>query len=789
MKRQVLLILLTAFLIETQAVVRYVTPNGTGSGTGSWANSSADLQLMINNSDAGDTVWATAGTYLPIRPADNLTIIDSNNRDNAFVLKSDVIILGGFPNTGNPAMRDRDWNTNPTILSGDIGIAGDSSDNCHHVVISAGEVGTACLDGFTITKGNANGSSHCDMFTTTDVGGCKHIGGGITILHSSPTLTNLVIEGNMADGYGSGIYSLYSSYKLTNAIVKQNSNDGIYYHYSRSPVLTNVLVVNNQGRGIANLESSPTLTNVTISKNFYGIESFTPTYSFPRIRNTIIFGNRTNTYTFYFAYNVIFQNCLVGGDTIGNGIIANSDPLFIDTANGDYRLNCFSPAIDVGDNIYIENITTDLSGNPRIYNGTVDLGAYENLMISYDSILFTPLSFTYNGTGQTPKVTTLSGTIPNLLYKEKNAPDNTYSPALPVNVGTYTVKAYLPPEETCEEIVDSVDFVILPREITVRAIDETIYYGQIPELKYEIVSGSLANGDTLSGVLYVDNYEVGTHTIKQGTLTAGSNYVITFIEGTLIVWSIQDVFVDGKLSERYKDHFYSRSECGKEKASIEVTCYQCVKILIDGVEQNPYTVSLPNYGDNNFIITVIASNGDMETHTLTINKPIPFDTIVKMHCNNTITANNNPATNGGFRFTSFKWFCNDRNFSEKQSWLADRGNEWWNASDLFYVELTAEGHSGVFRTCKGRISLKDMELRFYPNPVAMEQTLFIKGDLNDDCLKNAVIEVYDMRGRLVETGRVASLQISIGDRYKPGVYVFVLKWKDGVKEETKVIVY
>jgi len=110
---------------------------------------------MINNSAAGDTVWVAEGIYKPIRPADNLTKTDSNNTDNSFVLKANVHIYGGF--AGNETnLSQRNWNLYPTILSGDIGILNDMNDNCCCVVIYADREGTAYLDGFTITGGNAN---------------------------------------------------------------------------------------------------------------------------------------------------------------------------------------------------------------------------------------------------------------------------------------------------------------------------------------------------------------------------------------------------------------------------------------------------------------------------------------------------------------------------------------------------------------------------------------------------------------------------------------------------------
>jgi len=70
------LILFTLFAFEAEAVVRYVKPVSAGLGNGSsWADASNDLQLMINNSASGDTIWVAAGTYIPVRPANNLGTI------------------------------------------------------------------------------------------------------------------------------------------------------------------------------------------------------------------------------------------------------------------------------------------------------------------------------------------------------------------------------------------------------------------------------------------------------------------------------------------------------------------------------------------------------------------------------------------------------------------------------------------------------------------------------------------------------------------------------------------
>jgi len=50
--------------------------------------------------------------------------------------------------------------------------------------------------------------------------------------------------------------------------------------------------------------------------------------------------------------------------------------MFIDVANGNYRLQSNSPCINTANNSYAVG-STDLDGRPRIVGGTVDMGAYE----------------------------------------------------------------------------------------------------------------------------------------------------------------------------------------------------------------------------------------------------------------------------------------------------------------------------------------------------------------------------------------------------------------------------
>jgi len=91
-----------------------------------------------------------------------------------------------------------------------------------------------------------------------------------------------------------------------------------------------------------------------------------------------------------------------------NLVYDSAKPLFTNAAKGDYRLSENSQAIDKGKNAFVPAwLTTDLAGNSRIINGTVDIGAYE-----YDGA-FAPANF--RSISQTANSVTLEWTAQDNL--------------------------------------------------------------------------------------------------------------------------------------------------------------------------------------------------------------------------------------------------------------------------------------------------------------------------------------------------------------------------------------
>ncbi len=405
---------------DYEPITIYVNAGATGGGSNglSWEDAFISLQYALDAAMIGDEIWVAQGMYKP-----SVEVGGTGGRYKTFQMRDGVAIYGGFGNTGDADWIDRDPNMYETILSGDIGVGGNNSDNCYHVFyhtagLTLGPI--AILDGFTITAGNADGSYP------------HNCGGGMFNNSSSPTVTNCTFSSNWADIGGGMCNAMYSS-AVTNCTFSGNSADSgggmCNAMYSRATVSGCTFIGNtaSDGGGMCNLRSNPTVTGCTLTGNsaHRGGGMYNEWMSNPTVTNCT-FGSNSASYgggMFNFDSSPTVTNCILwdntaysgdneiyniptstpvisycditdcGGSgnwdtslgTDGGGNI-DTDPLFIDadgadntpgTEDDNLRLLKGSPCIDTGDNSVVDANSTDLDGNPRIINGIVDMGAYE----------------------------------------------------------------------------------------------------------------------------------------------------------------------------------------------------------------------------------------------------------------------------------------------------------------------------------------------------------------------------------------------------------------------------
>gem|GEM_PF-165992 len=213
-------------MVASRSDILYVHGTAAGAGDGtSWANAYTDLGDALRATTLFTEVWVATGTYKA-----------GMVRSSTFLIPPNIAVYGGF--SGNEVSRvNRDVLANVTILSGDLGILNNNTDNAFHVVVpSQGSV----LDGFTITGGNASENFSDDRgkgaglwadSASITVSNCKFIsnnayqgGAAIYLKDVNGTFSNCEIISNTTNstGSGAGLYLEDSNVSFSSSIFSDN---------------------------------------------------------------------------------------------------------------------------------------------------------------------------------------------------------------------------------------------------------------------------------------------------------------------------------------------------------------------------------------------------------------------------------------------------------------------------------------------------------------------------------------------------------------------------------------
>lgn len=475
--KNVLLVVFMALSGWAQGATIYVNQAATGANNGSsWADAYTDLTDALAIAATGDEIWVAAGTYLPTRDRNYLTLAAGARQDATFKLPTGVSTYGGFVGT-ETLLSQRDPSINICILSGDH--AGNDngvltytnpllSDNSFTVVLAQGLANGDVLDGFTIQKGASrppttvfsihdrlNGAGlyvngPCDLTVNQCIfeqNTASENGGGIMVYGPnisaavSIDISNTILSENMANKNGGGIAiharpntsievnltdveiiqntarvnagaiaqeankNAISRAFLENVIIKDNTGAGgtIYNDAFKYGTITfeatNALIVGNsvgkvggvmyndarsQGNCQVLFQNCTIAENITPGNNVFcysaAYQGGTCTSTF---NNSILHQNSTSNFGAYGGATYQMDYCLVDMATCpanvscGLNMFYSQNPGFVNQAAGDFSTNSSSFGTDQGDNAGIAGVPTDLAGNPRIQNGTVDFGAYE----------------------------------------------------------------------------------------------------------------------------------------------------------------------------------------------------------------------------------------------------------------------------------------------------------------------------------------------------------------------------------------------------------------------------
>ncbi|MCB0639254.1 MAG: hypothetical protein KDC54_21655, partial [Lewinella sp.] len=166
----------------------------------SWTDAYTRLDVALQHAQAGDLVWVAEGVYKPTTGTD---------RGAVFELRNGIQLYGGFSGTETNLLDRGDPALHPTVLSGDIGLPGDTTDNSYHLLRIQDVRDFAVVDGFTIRDGNALGGNIAFPYVEN--------GAGILIYSALPTTdtADIVLKNNILTHHSAGsgaALSLHNGY-------------------------------------------------------------------------------------------------------------------------------------------------------------------------------------------------------------------------------------------------------------------------------------------------------------------------------------------------------------------------------------------------------------------------------------------------------------------------------------------------------------------------------------------------------------------------------------------------
>lgn len=428
-----------SLFVENPLTRFYVNQNATGANNGSsWSDAYTSLTTALNFT-TDQEIWIAEGVYTP----------HTTDRSTSFTINVPGIkIYGGFSGT-ETQLSDRVIGAHETILSGDLLSNDDTNvtyvntsrnDNSYTVVNILSD--NIELNGLTISDGHANGGTgsatearygggihknantrnltikNCKVIrnVSKEAGGAISSGFGATggtsslIINASEFSENLSAIGGVIYSASTGTTTV--NYSISNSLFSKNrANDTsgaatgyagssmwLRAYNNSSTMITNIVnctFVDNVDEGTASGMTNTNRTTLALTKNTSANHSAT-------LINCVFWNNKTASSTQARPIGGFIES-MISSATIKNSIDEtnftgvtlsgtsgnnnNSNPLFTNLAGGDYTLSNGSPAINSGDNSNVIG-DIDILGMQRIYNSTVDMGAYEyGSTLSNDSFI------------------------------------------------------------------------------------------------------------------------------------------------------------------------------------------------------------------------------------------------------------------------------------------------------------------------------------------------------------------------------------------------------------------
>ena len=253
--------------------------------------------------------------------------------------------------------------------------------------------------------------------------------------------------------------------------------------------------------------------------------------------------------------------------------------------------------------------------------------------------------------------------------------------------------------------------------------------------------------------------------------------------------SIHSLTINGVTYDSPDQEIYYLIDCNDEQDKVEIGF--STEANATGNTGLNFEIETPTPGIYRKEIQVTSQDDtNTRTYRVVVVKRFNYEDIVIQKYNNVLLVNNNPETNGGYRFTSFNWYKDGVLIGTGQYYsVGENASDQLDLNAMYSVEMETED-GDILSTCESSITLKSaFVLKVAPNPVHSGSTIDVTTTYSTEMLTDLKITVSNLYGLQVmqEVSGSNNSHITLPSSLTPGTYVVSTK-AGGVELSTKIIV-
>ncbi|MBP6181431.1 MBG domain-containing protein [Flavobacterium sp.] len=436
------------------------------------------------------------------------------------------------------------------------------------------------------------------------------------------------------------------------------------------------------------------------------------------------------------------------------------------------------PSLVSGDSFMgaLTRVAGENIGNYAITQGSLSAGS--NYTISYVSKDFaiTAKPITVTATASQTKV--YGTTDPVFAYSvlPSLVSGDSFTGALTrvagVNIGNYAItQGSLSAGSNYTISYVSKDFTITAKPITVTATaSQTKVYGTADPIFAYSVSPSLVSGDSFTGALTrVTGENVGTYAITQGSLSAGSNYSITYIGNNFIIIKADQTITWGQTLGLGCD--------GETSVILTATSSSGLPVSYISSNSNIATISndllvFKNYGSTTITASQGGNNNYNAAPVVVLRVVNSQPNLIRKQFENIIFFDNSSKS-----FKSYSWYKNGVLVpGQTAQFFKESG-----ALNGTYYAVATKLDGTLINTCPLILSptVEEEYIKIVPNPVKTNSSYELVTNVSSSRLQNAYIEVYSIGGLLMESKTISENKVTLKTSMVEGIYIVKMTLANG----------